>query len=95
MVDPVLEDVIEAKRLEIRNAMRALGRAIQGGDDHELLHWIMPGLLAVAHRPLRYHPLHGGSRLPLPADAAPLVVEWAELLQVEGIKEHHQPDAPW
>ena len=72
--------------LEILNAMRALGRAIQGGDDHELLHWVVPGVLAVAHRPLRYHPLHGGSRLPLPADAAPLVVEWAELLQVEGIK---------
>jgi len=76
---------IEAKRVEV-NAMRSLGRAIQDGDDRELLHWVMPGALAVAHRPLRYHPLHGGSRARLSPEVAPAVEEWADLLQVEGIR---------
>ena len=52
----------------------------------QLLYWIIPGQLACAHRPLRYHLVHGGSRLPLSPDAAPLIVKWAEFLQVEGIR---------
>lgn len=80
------EIIVETKRLEIRSAMRSLGRAIQGGDDRELLHWVIPRVLAVVHRPLRYHPLYGGSRLPLPEDASPLIEEWADLLQVEGVR---------
>jgi hypothetical protein len=80
------DEVIEAKRLEIRNAMRELGRAIQSGDDRELIYWIMPGTLACAHRPLRYHPLHGGSRARLRPDVTPLIEEWADLLLVEGIR---------
>jgi len=80
------DDLVEAKRLEIRNAMRALGRAIQSGDVREFLHWVMPGSLALAHRPLRYHPIYGGSRARLSPEIARLVAEWGELLKVEGIR---------
>src|SRR4051794_40602044 len=66
--------------------MRQLGRAIQSGDDSELLHRVIPGVLAVAHRPLRYHPVYGGSRARLSLDAAPLVAEWADLIKIEGIR---------
>jgi hypothetical protein len=86
MSEQAVATIIEAKRLEIRDAMRNLGRAIQAGDNRELVYWIMPGRLACAHRPLRYHPIHGGSRRRLPSDAARLIEEWVELLQVEGIR---------
>ncbi len=83
---PQQDERVAAKSLEIRNAVRALGRAIQSGDDREFLHWVMPGLLAVAHRPLRYHPVYGGSRARLSPEIAPLVAEWVALLKVEGIR---------
>jgi hypothetical protein len=84
MVDP--DPQIEAKRVDIKRAMRQLGRAIQSGDERELLHWVIPVQLAVVHRPLRYHSMHGGSRARLSTDAASLVVEWVEVLKVEGIR---------
>jgi hypothetical protein len=80
------EAFIEQKRVEIRNAMATLGRALASGNDHELLHWIVPNELACAHRPLRYHPQHGGSRAPLLPEATSLIEEWVELIKVEGIK---------
>ncbi|MCU1335921.1 MAG: hypothetical protein JWO19_1502 [Bryobacterales bacterium] len=80
------EAIVEQKRAEIKNAMRELGQRIQSGDDRELLHWIIPDQLACAHRPLRYHPRHGGSRMPLAPDATPLIEDWVELIKVEGIK---------
>jgi len=95
--DPADETAIDDKRREIKSAMAALGREIKRGNDRELLHWIIPGALACAHRPLRYHPQYGASRTPLPQSATPLVEEWAELIKVEGIKSiislWHEGDA--
>lgn len=81
-----LEAVVEEQTSIIKAAMAALGRDIQAGNERELLHWIIPCQLACAHRPLRYHTLYGGSRTPLPPEAAVLVEEWAELIKVEGIR---------
>jgi len=66
--------------------MKALGKAIAEGDESELVYWIIPGHLACAHRPLRYHPRYGGSRRLLPPESSTLIEEWVELLKVEGIK---------
>ena len=71
------EAAVEAKRIEIRNAMRRLGDRIASGDDSELLYWVIDGALACAHRPLRYHSRYAGSRVRLPAEALALVDEWA------------------
>jgi hypothetical protein len=86
MREQAAETIIEAKRLEIRDAMRNLGRAIQCGDNRELVYWIMPDILACAHRPLRYDPVYGGSRRRLSSDAVLLIEEWVELLHVERIR---------
>uniref|UniRef100_Q023G4 Tyrosine specific protein phosphatases domain-containing protein n=1 Tax=Solibacter usitatus (strain Ellin6076) TaxID=234267 RepID=Q023G4_SOLUE len=84
-LDPTDEAAIEDKRREIKLAMGALGREIRRGNNDELVYWIIPGALACAHRPLRYHPQYGASRKPLPQDATPLIEEWVELIKVEGI----------
>ncbi len=81
-----LEEQIEAKRFEIRSQMATLGDRIKSVDESELLVSIIPGQLACAHRPLRYHRVYGGSRKPLPAEALCAVNEWVELVNVEGIK---------
>ena len=49
MVDP--DPVIEAKRVAIKTAMRSLGRAIQSGDQRELLYWVIPGNALVGTNP--------------------------------------------
>jgi hypothetical protein len=83
---PDSEARIDAKRREIKLAMGALGRELEKGNERELLHWIIPGQLACAHRPLRYHARYGGSRARLSPDATPLIQEWVELIKIEGIK---------
>ncbi len=59
--------------------MAGLGRRIKQGEDVDLVHWIIPGELACAHRHLRYDQRYGGSRRPLPPDATNDVRAWAEL----------------
>jgi hypothetical protein len=81
-----LELLIESKRAEIKQAMAALCRKLADGNDRELLHWIIPGGLACAHRPLRCHPRYGGSRALLPRETTCLIEEWVEFIKVEGIK---------
>jgi hypothetical protein len=80
------EAAVEAKRTNIRDAMRRLGDRIASGDDSELLYWVIDGALACAHRPLRYHPRYAGSRVRLPAEALALVDEWAVRLGAAGIR---------
>lgn len=79
------EQAVERKRLEIRDAMRHLGARIASGDDSELLHWVIRGELACAHRPLRYHPRYAGSRVRLPAEVLGAVEDWVERIRAEGI----------
>lgn len=81
----ILEDQIEAKRSAIVGRMKALRRNLEAGDDSELLVWAIPGRLACAHRPLRHHPLYGGSGLPIPGEAKPLILDWVEQIRMEGI----------
>jgi hypothetical protein len=80
------EKAIEQKRREIAHAMRTLGRRIAQGDQSELVHWIIPDLLGCAHRPFRYDPLYGGSRVPIPTEATAALIEWTELIRCCGIK---------
>src|SRR5437773_1526555 len=82
----MMEQEIEAKAGQLAADLRALGRRIAGGDESELLVWVTPKELACAHRPLRYNRIFGGSVRNLDRSATPLVVEWAELMQVSGIR---------
>jgi hypothetical protein len=86
MRDKVDEHMVEVKRVEIRDAMRRLGKRIAGGDDLDLVHWVIPDALGCAHRPLRYHPRYAGSRVRLPADTIVLIGEWTERVRAGGIK---------
>jgi len=67
-------------------ALSQLGKRMEGGDDSELVHWVIVEKLACSPRPLRHHPLYGGSRRNIAPEAAPLVREWALLIQCLGIK---------
>ncbi len=81
----VLEDQTEAKRSEVVARMKALRRRLEAGDDSEVLAWVIPRALACAHRPLRHHPLYGGSGLPIPREAQPLILDWVEQIRMESI----------
>jgi hypothetical protein len=81
-----LEHPIEAKRSEIVAGMKRLRRRLESGDDTELLLWVIPNALAVAQRPLRHHPRYGGSGLPIPAGAKPLILDWIEQIRLEGVR---------
>ena len=65
--------------------MKALRRKLEAGDDSEVLAWVIPRALACAHRPLRHHPLYGGSGLPIPREAHPLILDWVEQVRMESI----------
>jgi hypothetical protein len=71
---------------EIKRAMSALGKKLESGDSSQLLHWVMPGALACVHRPLRHHPLYGGSGNNLSPSAAILVKQWAIDVGKAGIR---------
>jgi len=81
-----MKDLIENKTHEIKCAMSALGRRLEEGTASTLVHWVTPGQLACAHRPLRHHPQFGGSGRNLSASAADLVKDWVEEIIVTGIK---------
>jgi hypothetical protein len=66
--------------------MGALGRRLEAGDESQLLLWVIPGNLACAHRPLRHHPLYGGSGTNLALSATDLVCEWVEQIRDRGVK---------
>jgi hypothetical protein len=78
--------------------MKALGDRLESGDDRELLVWVIPNVLACAHRPLRHHPLYGGSGQPIPAAVKPLILDWIEQIRAEGIASvisfMHDQDLP-
>lgn len=73
-------------RVQLQQQFRALGRRIESGDESELFFWIIPGLLAGCHRPLRHNALYGGSARNLDAQAGPLVLEWAERMRTDGFR---------
>src|SRR5436305_14593910 len=65
--------------------MKALRKQLEAGNTTDVLAWIIPDELACAQRPLRHHPRYGGSGSPIPREATPLVVEWAEQVKLEGV----------
>ena len=77
---------IKAKAKEIRQALRRMAETIRSGDDAKLLHWVIDGELACAHRPLRHHPEFGSRGKPLPAKATGLVYQWADRVKDSGNK---------
>jgi hypothetical protein len=81
-----LEEFIEKKTAERRAGLSGLERKLKDGDDSELVHWVIRDRLACSHRPLRHHPLHGGSGKNIAPEAALLVEDWSVLAQCEGIK---------
>ena len=81
-----MPELIRVKAHEIRNALAELGRRLDAGEDSELLVWVIPDKLACAHRPLRHHPLFGGSRRDLPPEAAPAIFEWVKRMHSAGIR---------
>jgi hypothetical protein len=82
----IMEDVIDNKTTEIKHAMYLLGTKLEQNDDSQLLHWVIAGQLSCAHRPLRHHPLYGGSGHNLTSSATDLVRIWVEQVTLEGIK---------
>jgi hypothetical protein len=80
-----VERLIDAKRLEIVASVKRLRRQLESGDDSDLFVWVIPRALAIAQRPLRHHPRYGGSGLPIPAEAKPLVLDWIQQIRLEGI----------
>lgn len=81
----MFEQVVEKKRREIAREMAALGHRLESGDESELLLWVIPRMLACAHRPLRHHPQYGGSGAPIPSSAKALVLDWIDWLRLEDI----------
>jgi hypothetical protein len=81
-----LEAAIKKKTEEIRLAVTILKRSLKVGDDSNPLFWIVLGMLVCAPRPLRYHPLYGGSGNLLPTSATDLIFDWVREIQGAGIK---------
>ena len=77
--------MIEAKRSQIVAEVKKLRRRLESGDDSDLLVWVIPKALAITQRPLRHHRLYGGSGLPIPADAKPLILDWIAGVRLAGI----------
>jgi hypothetical protein len=81
-----LEDAIKKKTEEIRLAVSTLKRRLKVGDNSKPLAWIVLGKLTCAPRPLRYHPLYGGSGNLLPISATGLIFDWVREIQGARIK---------
>ncbi len=86
-IDTVERDV-QAKTSILKSALHSLGKRLDDGDESELLVWVIPGMLACAHRPLRHHKVFGRERKgrDLPPEAAPLVLQWAQRVKTLGIR---------
>jgi hypothetical protein len=84
--DDQFEPEIGKKTQEIKSAMGRLGARLERGDESELLYWVVPNLLACAHRPLRHHPVWGGSGINLAPAATDLVIEWSQRVLGTGIR---------
>lgn len=81
-----MNDALASKANEIRAALGSLGTRLDQGDESELVVWVMPGVLACAHRPLRHHHEFGGSRRDLPPEATEAVVRWVDKIVGAGFR---------
>jgi len=79
---------VAAQRDKVRELQRdlaQLGKRLCAGDRSQLIVWVIPGALACAHRPLRYHPKFGGSGRKLPAEALDELINWIDWVRAERI----------
>jgi protein-tyrosine phosphatase len=67
----------------IRQAMR---EALRQPERSPVLAWAVPGVLAVTQRPLRAHPIFGGSGHSYAAESLPVIEEWITRLGNHGIR---------
>ena len=67
----------------IRQAMR---EALHQPERSPVLAWAVPGVLAVTQRPLRAHPIFGGSGHSYPAESRPAIDEWITRLANQSIR---------
>jgi hypothetical protein len=72
-------------RNRLRNQLANLGRQLDWDFSHNLIIWVLPARLACSHRPLRHHPIFGGSQRDLPLEARKAVLEWVDRVKSYGI----------
>jgi protein-tyrosine phosphatase len=65
---------------------RAMGEALQKPELSPFLEWPVDGVLAITQRPLRAHPIFGGSRHNYPAEARPAIELWITRLMEQGVR---------
>ena len=71
---------------ELCKALKELGDCLSRNYTGNLLVWVIDGRLACAHRPLRYHPLYGGSGRDLSREATFALLQWIQYMKDVGIK---------
>ena len=83
-----METEIQVKKEEIADQLSSLKRRLEADyvNDERLLVWVIPGEFACSHRPLRHHPLFGGSGRNITSEATDLVEDWADTIYLLGIK---------
>ena len=68
--------------------MQALGERLDSGDESSLFIEVIPGQLMCSYRPLRRHsnPEFRGPQRDLPAEAAPVLLNWVQKMRASGIR---------
>jgi hypothetical protein len=77
------QSAIDAVERALRAEMRS---ALSAGDPMPRLAWAIPDRLAITQRPLRAHPVYGGTRRDYPREARPDPDAWIEDLLRQGIR---------
>jgi hypothetical protein len=86
LVNSTVERIIEDKTDKVRKAVAELKARQKNAGSSEVFCWVIPEKLACGQRPLRHHPLYGGSGQNLSPEAAPEVKKWAQLVHYGGIR---------
>ncbi len=81
-----MSKLIDARTRQLQKELMDVGAKLDAGDDSRILVWVIPGLLACSHRPLRRHPYFGGPQRDLPPEAGPLIVEWIRRVKGDGVQ---------
>jgi predicted protein tyrosine phosphatase len=86
----ILRLAVETKRREVdaieRRLRDEMSSALHAGDPLPRLAWAIPGRLAISQRPLRPHPMYGGSRRDYPPEARPDIDAWIADVVRQGIR---------
>jgi hypothetical protein len=71
---------------KIREELRKLRGRLKADPCADPLIWVIPHQLGCAQRPLRDHPVFGGSGRQLPREAGPEVIAWVRQICDQGIR---------